>query len=130
MAHARIELVAGRRAIPRHRLLEAVRGALVEALGVPEDDPLIRVVEYRPEDFMVPARHHGPGCTIVYVTMFAGRSLDTKRRLYGLLYSKLGHVGIKARDIAVVLNEVPMENWAVGGARPASETDVGFRVDV
>jgi hypothetical protein len=29
-----------------------------------------------------------------------------------------------------VLNEVPLENWGIRGGQPASEVDLGFKVNV
>jgi len=38
--------------------------------------------------------------------------------------------GVSASDVLTVLEELPMENWGVDGGIPASETNVGFEVDV
>jgi hypothetical protein len=32
--------------------------------------------------------------------------------------------------VLIVLHEPPMESWAVSGGIPASEVDVGFKVDI
>lgn len=38
--------------------------------------------------------------------------------------------GIEGNDIMIVLHEVPLENWGIRGGKPASEVDLGFKVDV
>lgn len=62
--------------------------------------------------------------------MFAGRSMATKRRLYQTLVERLGGLGIPAEDVLIVLHEPPMESWGVEGGVPASDVDVGFKVDI
>ena len=111
------------------QIIEAVYLAQREALKVPEDDRQIRNTEYRPEHF------HGPpgkteNYTVVEISIFAGRSLDAKRNLYQAIVKNLGTVGIEPADIFIVLHEIPLDNWGLRGGVPASEIDLGFKVDV
>jgi phenylpyruvate tautomerase PptA (4-oxalocrotonate tautomerase family) len=62
--------------------------------------------------------------------MFAGRSLEAKRRLYRAVARNLGHLGVPPADVLVVLHEIPLENWGVRGGTPASEVDLGYEVGV
>lgn len=131
MALARIEVLEGRSSHEKKSLVEAIRAALSEALRAPRDDPTVRLAEYPPEQFLVPYPDlHSDRYTLVEVTMFAGRSLDTKRRLYGAIVQRLASLGVPSTDVLIVLHEPPMENWAVDGGIPASEVDVGFKVDI
>lgn len=130
MAHARVEILAGRYPGQGRALLEGVHRAIVDSLQVPEDDPLVRLVEHASDHFIIPGRHHTDDCVIVEIVLFEGRSLDTKRGLYAALFNNLCAVGVPAREISIVLAERSMENWAVGGPTPASETDVGFEVNL
>jgi hypothetical protein len=41
-----------------------------------------------------------------------------------------GALNVPANDVLIVLHEPPMENWGVDGGTPASEVDVGFKVDI
>ena len=113
----------------KRRLMETVHNALMAAFKIPPEDKLIRVVEYDPEDFIVP-----PGSTENYVlielSIFPGRSLDAKRQLYRAIVDGFGKRGIAPTDIRIVLHEVPMENWGIRGGIPASEVDLGFSVNV
>jgi len=131
MALAKIELLQGRSAHEKREIVEAVGAALSEALRAPRGDPSVRLIEYPPEQFSVPYRdRHSSRYTIVEVTMFAGRSMDTKRRLYEAIVRALGGCDVPARDVLIVLHEPDMQNWAVDGGAPASEVDVGFKVDI
>jgi len=119
----------GRGKEEKKALLNAVHGALVEALKIPEHDRSQRIREYAAEDFEIP-----PGkterFTLIQITMFPGRSVEAKRHLYQALVSRLGELGIDPMDVFIILYEPPMENWGIRGGIPASEVDLGFRVDV
>lgn len=131
MALARIDILEGRTAVEKRAMVDAVRDALSEALRAPSDDPTVRLAEYPAAQFALPyPDRHSDRFTLVEVTMFAGRSMDTKRRLYDALIRRLSALGVPPKDVLIVLHEPPMHNWAVDGATPASEADVGFEVDI
>jgi phenylpyruvate tautomerase PptA (4-oxalocrotonate tautomerase family) len=131
MALARIEILEGRSPQERAALVNAVRAALSEGLQTPEDDPAVRLSEYPPEQFSLPYPERcSDRFTLVEVTMFAGRSMEAKRRLYDAIVRRLVALDVPASDVPVVLHEPPMENWGVNGGIPASEVDVGFKVDI
>jgi phenylpyruvate tautomerase PptA (4-oxalocrotonate tautomerase family) len=129
MPLVRIEIIKGRTAAERKRLLDAVHAALVEAFGIPDDDRTQRVVEHDPAYFEIP-----PGAseryTLIEITAFPGRSATAKRRLYEAIVRNLDRAGVPSTDISVVLHEPPMQNWGIQGGTPASEVDLGFRVDI
>jgi phenylpyruvate tautomerase PptA (4-oxalocrotonate tautomerase family) len=131
MALARIEILQGRSPRERQGIVDAVRAALSEALRAPEDDPLVRLTEYPLTHFALPyPDRHSDRYTLVEITMFAGRSMDTKRRLYTAIVGRLASLDVPANDVLIVLHEPAMENWAVNGGTPASSVDVGFKVDI
>jgi phenylpyruvate tautomerase PptA (4-oxalocrotonate tautomerase family) len=55
--------------------------------------------------------------------------LDAKRLLYKDIVERLEKLGIVSTDILIILNEPPLENWGLRGV-PASETTIGFKLDV
>lgn len=129
MPIARIEVRKDWPAETQQQLIEALHTAMVEALKIPERDRQIRLVAHRPEHFAVP-----PGAsdnyTLVELSMFPGRSLEAKRNLYQGIVKRFGEIGIEPKDIFIALNEVPRENWGIRGGVPASEVELGFKVDV
>jgi phenylpyruvate tautomerase PptA (4-oxalocrotonate tautomerase family) len=129
MPLAKIEVRRNRPASEVTALIEAVYQAQREALKVPEGDRQIRYIEHKPEHFEVP-----PGktenFTLVEITLFPGRSLEAKRRLYKSIVRRFGELGISPTDIFIVLNEPPLDNWGIRGGIPASEVDIGFKIDV
>jgi len=127
-----ISRIEGRRArspAEVQSLIEALYLAQREALHVPHWDRQIRYVEHKPEHFhVVPGR--SDNYLLVEITLFAGRSLEAKRALYRQVVERFGRLGIDANDVTIVLHEVAPENWGIRGGKPASEVDLGFRLDV
>jgi phenylpyruvate tautomerase PptA (4-oxalocrotonate tautomerase family) len=83
----------------------------------------------RPDHFAVPPGR-GPRYTLIEVTMFSGRSMAAKRALYQAMVRNLEKLGVPAGDIKITLIEVPPENFGIRGGRPASEVDLGFKIEV
>lgn len=129
MPLVRIDVRKGRSSSEKKALLEAVHAALVEALKIPGDDRTQRLCEYSPEDFEIPPARTTK-FTLIDITMFPGRSMNAKRQLYQAIVRNLAPLGIAPGDVFIVLHEPAMENWSVRGGRPASEVDLGFKVDV
>jgi phenylpyruvate tautomerase PptA (4-oxalocrotonate tautomerase family) len=129
MPLAKIEVRRSRPASEVKALIDAVYQAQREALKVPEGDRQIRYIEHKPEHFAVP-----PGktenYTLVEITLFPGRSLDAKRILYRSIVRRFGELGIAPTDIFIVLNEPPLDNWGIRGGVPASEVDIGSKLNV
>jgi phenylpyruvate tautomerase PptA (4-oxalocrotonate tautomerase family) len=110
-------------------VLEAVHSALVEALRIPEQDRIQRLYELPADHFEIPPDKTDL-FTLIEITMFPGRSLEAKRRLYQAIVRNLEKLGIGPNDIFIVLYEPAMENWGIRGGQPASEVDLGFEVNV
>ncbi len=113
----------------KKEIMEAVHLAMREALKIPENDRDIRFHEYHPMDFQV-SPEKTEKYILVEISMFTGRSLQTKKELYQGVVKNLGKLGISGSDVFIVLHEVPLENWGIRGGTPASEVDLGFKVGV
>jgi phenylpyruvate tautomerase PptA (4-oxalocrotonate tautomerase family) len=129
MPFAKIEVRRSRTPDEVQALMEAVDQAQREALQVPEGDRQIRYVEHKPEHFAVPPGKSA-NYTFVEILLFPGRSLDAKRLLYQCIVERFGKLGIAPADVFIVLVEPPLDNWGIRGGFPASEVDLGFRLDV
>lgn len=111
------------------QIIAAVHAALMEGLKTPEWDRTIRLVVHAPHRFAAPPGR-GERYTLVNIDLFSGRSLGAKRALYQALVRNLDNLGIPADHIKVLLRESGAENWGIRGGVPASEVDLGFKVDV
>jgi phenylpyruvate tautomerase PptA (4-oxalocrotonate tautomerase family) len=122
-----VHLRAGRAAPQRQAILDALHAAFVEALKIPQKDRNQLVHEYAPEHFEA---GYGPEAVFVEATVFPGRSIDAKRRLYRLIVDGLAAAGVARDQVLIVLHEPPMENWGIRGGQAATDVQLGFKVDV
>jgi phenylpyruvate tautomerase PptA (4-oxalocrotonate tautomerase family) len=109
--------------------VEAVQAALVEALKLPVEDRGVRLVVHEPHRVAIPPQRT-ERFTLVSIDLFSGRSLDAKRNLYRAIITNLAPIGIPPDDVKIVLREVDPENWGIRGGKPASEVELGFKIDV
>jgi phenylpyruvate tautomerase PptA (4-oxalocrotonate tautomerase family) len=110
-------------------VIEAVQSALREALKIPEADRTLRLIEHLPSHFAVPPGR-GEKFTLIEITMFSGRSMAAKRLLYRAIVRNLAALDVPPLDIKITLIDVPPENWGLRGGMPASEIELGFKIDV
>ncbi|HTP95606.1 MAG TPA: tautomerase family protein [Burkholderiales bacterium] len=110
-------------------LIDAVHSAMMEALGIPAWDRTLRLIRHDAADFAAPPQA-SENFTLIEIDLFAGRSLAAKKALYQAIVRNLGALGIAASDVKILLRESVPENWGVRGGVPASEIDLGFRIDV
>ncbi len=124
-----IEMREGRTAAAKKALLDAVHDALVAAFEIPDDDRQQRVLEYPAENFEVP-----PGKSadhlLITIDAFPGRSTQAKSKLYAGIVARLEALGTDPRDVLIVINEPPLQNWGIRGGQSAANVDLGFALDV
>jgi len=112
-------------------IIEAVHAALREGLRIPEWDRNVRLFVHEPHRFAVPLNRAQPEFyTHISIDMFAGRSLEAKKRLYQAIVNNLKPFGIPADHVKILLREIPKENWGIRGGLPASEVELGFEVNI
>ncbi|MBU1175604.1 MAG: tautomerase family protein [Alphaproteobacteria bacterium] len=128
MPSTRIETRSGWLAGRQGELIDAVQAALVEAIRIPETDLCIRLMEYPAGSFACPP-DRGPRYTIIEISLFAGRSVAAKRRLYAAIAAHLASLGVPDADIFVVLHDEGRENWGARGVA-LCDVDPGFAIEV
>jgi phenylpyruvate tautomerase PptA (4-oxalocrotonate tautomerase family) len=110
-------------------LIEAVQDALVEAFRIPPEDRDVLLDLYDSRRRIVSAGRT-ERYTRVEIIGIAARSLDAKRALYRAIVERLERCGVPRQETRIVIIEPPAENWGVSGGQPASEVDLGFKVEV
>ena len=112
-------------------LVDAVHGAMTEALKLPPNDRTVRLVVHEPHRFACPPNKQLPEFyTHITIDMFSGRSREVKRALYAEVVSRLERLGIPRDHVIILLRESPQENWGVRGGQPACDVDLGFKVEI
>ena len=120
----------GKTAKYKKAVLDGVHQALVEAFKIPDYDRNQKIYEFIPANMEIPSNKTAD-YIIIEINAFKGRSMEAKRNLYkNIVYELTRRVGIKGDDLTIILHEVPMENWGVRSGKPASEVDIGFKVEV
>lgn len=107
--------------------LDAIQTAMVETLGIPAHDKILRLVEHAPDHFAIP-ESASERFTHIEITLFAGRSLATKRALYEAIVLHLEVFGVPPGDIKIILIEVSRDSVGMRGGKPASELDLGYDI--
>lgn len=106
---------------------DALHVCVTEALGLPPDKRFHRFVALEGEDFVHPA-DRSERYTIVEISMFEGRSGETKKRLIKLLFARFeADLGIAPQDLEINIRESPRANWGIRG-RPGDELDLPYTV--
>jgi phenylpyruvate tautomerase PptA (4-oxalocrotonate tautomerase family) len=130
MPLVKISLLKGKDPEYKRALLDGVHSALVESFLIPDSDRMQMIYELDNDSFDIPLDKTDQ-FLIIEIVAFRGRSFDAKKKLYRAVIEKLGRSpGITGDDILIILHEPPKENWGIRGGRPASEVDLGFKVEV
>ncbi|MFA5269899.1 MAG: tautomerase family protein [Methanoregula sp.] len=130
MPLVKISLRKGRSPGYKRALLDGIHSALVGAFKIPDSDRNQQLFELDPDHFEI-ASTKSDQFVVIEIIVFPGRSPEAKKNLYAAIVKNLEESpGIPGNDVVIVLHEPPMENWGIRGGRPASEVDVGFRIDV
>lgn len=112
----------------RAKLSDAIHSCLVDALELPADKRFHRFFALEREDFVYPLGR-SDRYTILELSMFEGRSVETKKRLLRLLFERLAPLGIAAEDLEITISETPRHNWGIRGL-PGDELGLTYKVEV
>lgn len=130
MPLVKVEIIQGKSSQYKRAVMDGIHQALVEAFKIPDYDRMQRLYELDRENFEI-APTKTDQLTLVEITAFQGRSLEAKKALYMAIVRNLSHSpGIKGDDITIVLHEPPLENWGIRGGKPASDVDLGFKINI
>jgi phenylpyruvate tautomerase PptA (4-oxalocrotonate tautomerase family) len=122
-----IELSKGNDLNYLKQLQQHVMDSVIQVLKLPDDDRNIRVIEYERHLFQM--KH--PYSILITVTLFSGRTKETKALLYKTIVNRLYEKMTISKDtVFIFLNEQPLENWGVRGGVPASDIKLDFEVNV
>ncbi len=116
---AQVKIYGGREQLTRLRpaLSQAIHECLVEVLQLPDEKRFQRFLALESEDFVHP---RGAAYTVVEISMFEGRTGDSKRALITALYDRWQRLGLSPDDLEITIFETPRGNWGIRGV-PADE---------
>lgn len=110
-------------------LSDAIHSCVVEALQFPLNKRAHRFFHMEAEDFYVPASASAR-YTIIEISMFEGRSTETKKQLIRLLFDRVcKRTNRLPNEVEITITETPRHNWGFRGL-PGDEVALGYRIEV
>jgi phenylpyruvate tautomerase PptA (4-oxalocrotonate tautomerase family) len=112
----------------REQLSEVLHGCVVETLGMPVDKRFHRFFCIEKEDFIYPS-DRSSAYTILEISMFEGRSADTKRKLIEQIFASFEReLAISPQDVEITIYETPKANWGIRGM-PGDKLALTYKVE-
>ena len=110
-------------------LSSAIHNAVMEALSYPPEKKFHRFIGLEQSQFMFPD-DRSENYTIIEISMFEGRSVESKKHLVRLLFENIEReTGIAPQDVEITIQESPKHNWGFRG-KSGDELALGYKVDV
>ncbi|SMN17352.1 putative [uncultured Candidatus Thioglobus sp.] len=129
MAQVKIYGVSGVLSKNKALISKAIHEALMVAFGLPENKLFHRFISLDKDNFLYPT-DRTEKYTIIELSIFEGRSIETKKQLINLIFSKIKeYTEIEGQDIEITIFETPMTNWGIRGM-PADELVLNYKVKV
>ena len=111
-------------------LSDAIHACVSEVLKFPRDKRLQRFFPMEEEDFNYGSVDRTEKYTVIEITMFEGRSVETIKTLISTIYEKVPEAtGIPRSDIDILVHELPRYAWGLQGSI-GDEQSLGYSVSV
>lgn len=119
MPFIRTAVRAGTSVEIKKKIVEGIHQALVDAIGMPQDELFNLVSDYTDESFFFDRGFNGiarsNSIVVVEITLRRGRSDAMKRDLYARIAADLSReAGISPKDIFIFCHENDYSDWSVG----------------
>ena len=111
------------------QLSDVIHSCVMDALQFPADKRAHRFFPLNASNFFYPAGRT-ERYTIIEISMFEGRSIETKKRLIRLLFERIHtEFAISPQDVEITITETPKHNWGFRGS-PGDEIALNYNVEV
>ena len=105
-----------------------IHSCLMDALGLPADKRFQRFISLDSDDFIYPS-DRTERYTILEISMFEGRSVESKKGLIRLLFERCSALSITKNDLEITIFETPKHNWGIRGVA-GDALDLSYKVEV
>jgi phenylpyruvate tautomerase PptA (4-oxalocrotonate tautomerase family) len=113
----------------KRELSDVIHSCVMDALAFPEGKRAHRFFPLDESDFFYPTGRT-ERYTIIEISLFEGRAVDSKKRLIRLLFERAeAALGIAPSDLEITLTETPRHNWGFRGL-PGDEIGLDYKVEV
>lgn len=113
----------------RQDLSDVIHSCVVDSFEYPKDKRFHRFFPMNEEDFLFPA-DRSEDYTIIEISIFEGRKVETKKRLVKLLFERIeSKLNISPQNIEITIFENPPCNWGIRGTS-GYELSLNYKVEV
>jgi 4-oxalocrotonate tautomerase family enzyme len=111
------------------QLSDVIHSCIVDALSFPKEKRAHRFFPLEAEDFYYPP-DRTTNYTIIEISMFEGRTVETKKHLIRLLFERIQEgLKINPSDLEITITETPKHNWGFRG-QSGDEVGLNYKVEV
>lgn len=113
----------------RKPLSDVLHSCIVDAFQYPENKRAHRFFYLDEGDFYYP-QGRSDSYTIIEIALFEGRSIESKKHLYRLIFERFaGKLEINSDDVEITLTETPLHNWGIRG-KSGDELVLDYKISV
>ena len=113
----------------QEELSNVIHSCLIDALGIPTDKKFHRFFPMKKDNYYFP-NSRTDAYTIIEISMFEGRTIETKKYLLQLLFERINSkLNLSVQDIEITIIETPQYNWGIRGVS-GDELSLSYKVDV
>ncbi|GHO76551.1 tautomerase [Ktedonobacter sp. SOSP1-85] len=113
----------------KEQFSDVLHACAVEALHLPPEKRFHRFFLLDPSDFVFP-KDRSSRYTILEISLFEGRSIETKKQFIRLLFARLHEeLLIPPQDLEITIFETPSHNWGIRGLS-GDELHLNYRVEI
>jgi phenylpyruvate tautomerase PptA (4-oxalocrotonate tautomerase family) len=113
----------------KEKLSNVLHHCLMDAFALPAEKKFHRFIFLEKDCFYFPD-DRTEQYTIIEISLFEGRSIEAKKKLYALIFDRFqNELNIASNDVEITLSETPAYNWGIRG-KAADELQLNYKVNV
>ena len=110
------------------QISKAIHSSLQEIFKLPPEKLFQRFISLSEADFIFPD-DRTENYTIIEISIFEGRVIETKKELIKRIFEDMQEIGISNNDVEITIFETPKANWGIRG-KPGDELQLNYKVEL
>ncbi|MGJ5634372.1 tautomerase family protein [Nostoc sp. CALU 1950] len=129
MVQIKVYGLADKLNLVKSELSNIIHTSVIEVLQLTPEKRFHRFFPLDKSDFYYPS-DRSDNYLIIEISMFDGRSVETKKQLIRLLIKNINEkLNIPVYDIEITIFETPKHNWGIRGL-PGDELNLNYKIEV
>jgi len=113
----------------KKQLSEVIHSCVMDAFQYPSEKRFHRFFPMDKDDFLF-ADGRTEDYTIIEISIFEGRAVESKKKLINLLFERIkNELNITSQDVEITIFETPKHNWGIRGL-PGDELTLNYKVNI